>query len=495
MVAGGVIERRRIVLAGEQARVDLALPLDESLAGLLASESLIETLVGPSTGSGTATGSGTGTGPGATTGGRFVVLDPLGYEVDAATVGEDLVEGGLYTLVDLSTPSTPPERKRRRGEEPDRVDHGSRWLLLAVTALLLLAAVAGTTPADAWMRLATALIAAAGAVTTAAVWARGSGSAGTLALRGVLAPGALSFAAGALLIPGSLDAAAQLSVATGLLAAAVTTALIALLTPARRIRSAAGTVAILLVVFGAVWGFALLVHWGVADAAAISLGLIPLLLKALPSALVNLPEGAFIDYEHFMSSRWTVRGTIPEPVTEVRVESVRDVVDDSSARLAAGTLLLGAAAAVFAPFAVQRAWGEDPFVLSGGIALLACTVLALMLIPRHTTSHLLRWVPRAAAVAVLVVAVAGLTAGVVNGAALIPWVRTLGAGGLLIGAAGLFAAAVIAVAVTRPVSRGASSLVWSRVGDVVEAFAVALALPAALLYADVLTLLRGMMAA
>jgi hypothetical protein len=47
---------------------------------------------------------------------------------------------------------------------------------------------------------------------------------------------------------------------------------------------------------------------------------------------------------------------------------------------------------------------------------------------------------------------------------------------------------------TRPVSHGASSLVASRTGDVVEAIAVALALPAALLHADVLTLLRGMMA-
>ncbi|WP_345184637.1 hypothetical protein [Microbacterium panaciterrae] len=483
-MAGGVIERRRIVLTGERARVDLALPLGDPLADVLASARLVETVLGPSA------GSAAGQIPT-----RFVVLDPLGYEVDAATAGEDLVEGGLYTLVDLSAPVTAPERKRSRAEGSDRADHGSRWLLLAVTALLLLAAVAGTTPAEPWIRLAIAVIAAAGAVITAAVWARGAGSAGVLALRGALAPAALSFAAGALMIPGSLEAATQLSVATGLLAAAVTAALIALLTPTRRIRAAAGTVAILLVAFGAVWGFTLLVHWGAADAAAICLGLVPLLVKALPSALVNLPEGAFIDYEHFMSSRWTVRGTIPEPVTEVRVQSVRDVVDDSSARLAAGTVLLGVAAAVFAPFAVQRPWGEDPFVLSGGIALLVCTVLALLLIPRHTTSRLLRWVPRAAAVVVLVVAVAGLTAGAVQGAALIPWVRTLGADGMLLAAAGLFVAAVIAVAVTRPVSRGASSLVLSRVADVVEGLAVALALPAALLYADVLTLLRGMMAA
>ena len=45
-----------------------------------------------------------------------------------------------------------------------------------------------------------------------------------------------------------------------------------------------------------------------------------------------------------------------------------------------------------------------------------------------------------------------------------------------------------------PISRGASSLVWSRFGDAFEWLAVALALPAALLYANALSLLRGMMA-
>ncbi|MGN8026718.1 hypothetical protein [Microbacterium sp. 22242] len=474
-MSGGVIERRRIALAGELARVDLALPLDEPLGDVLGAQGLAARLAGAAAGSGSG----------------FAVLDPLGYEVDLSTLGEELIEGGLYTVVDLSRPAARPERSRRRGDdETGRADHGSRWLLLAVIALLLLAAAAGTTAIQPWARLVTALIAAAAAAVTAAVWARDERTVDTLALRGVLAPGALSFAAGALLIPAGLESGAQLAVATGLLGSAVTTSLLALLTGIRRVRAAAGTVAILLVVFAAVWGCVLLVHGSVADSAAISLGLVPLLLRALPSALVNLPEGAFIDYEHFMSSRWTVRGTIPEPVTEVREEVVRDVVDDSSARLAAGTVLLGAAATVFTPFAMQGPWRDDPFVLAGGIALVACTVLALLLIPRHTTSRLLRWVPRAAAVAVLVVSVAVLAAG----AATLPWLRAGGGDGMLLGAAGLFVAAVIAVAVTRPVSRGARSLVWSRVGDAVESLAVALALPAALLHADVLTLLRGMMA-
>ena len=58
----------------------------------------------------------------------------------------------------------------------------------------------------------------------------------------------------------------------------------------------------------------------------------------------------------------------------------------------------------------------------------------------------------------------------------------------------LFAVGLTAVAVIIPISRGASSLVWSRFGDAFEWLAVALALPAALLYANALSLLRGMMA-
>ena len=46
-----------------------------------------------------------------------------------------------------------------------------------------------------------------------------------------------------------------------------------------------------------------------------------------------------------------------------------------------------------------------------------------------------------------------------------------------------------------PIGRGASSLAWSRIADVFEALAIALSLPSALLAADILTLLREMMAA
>lgn len=462
----GLIERRRIVLAGLSTRTDLALPLDESLADALRMSGL----------GGAA---------------ALTVLGPLGYEIDAATVAENLVEGGLYTLVDLNADPVRADQATGLTDE-QRADHGARWVLLAVTALLLVAVAGAAAALEPVLRLIAALVALIAALATAVAWTGRAQD--SLALRGVVAPAALSFAAGALLIPTSLEQTLHLSVTTGFFAAGVGTTLIALMTRVRSIRAAASTVSILLVGFGAVWATTLLVRWGPVEAATICLGMVPLMLRALPSALVNLPDGAFINYKHFMSNRWSVRGAIPESPTSVDASGIREVVTDSWARLGSGTIVLSFVAALFAPVVLLRGWNGDPFVVSGGIALLTCILLSLLLVPRHAGSRLLHWAPRASAFVVLVAGAVAVSAGVG------PWLGT-GPGSapapslLLIAAAGMFLIAVVTVAVTRPVSRGARSLAWSRVGDVFEALGVALALPAALLHADVLTLLRGMMAA
>lgn len=446
--------------------MDLALPLDESLADVLRVSGL----------GGSAS---------------HTILGPHGYEIDEETIAEELVEGGLYTLVNLDAVPVRADAKRRRAGE-DRTDHGARWLLLAVAALLLMVAAGAATAVDPLLRLLAALVALLAAVATAVAWTGRSQDA--LALRGVVAPAALSFATGALLIPTSLEDASHLSVAAGFLAAAIGTALIALMTRVRSVRAAAGTVAILLVAFGVVWAATLLLRWGPAEAAAICLGLTPLMLRALPSTLVNLPDGAFIDYRHFMSNRWTVRGAIPESSTVVDASGVRAVVADSWARLGSGTVVLSVVAVLCAPVVLMRTWNGDPFVVSGGIVLQICVVLSLLLVPRHTDSRLLRWAPRASVFIILVTAAVAVSVG--TG----PWFGN-GAGGapggslLLVVASGMFVVAGVAVALVWPVSRGARSLAWSRVGDAFEALAVALVLPAALLHADVLTLLRGMMAA
>lgn len=457
-MAVDTVERRRIVLQSEDRRIDVSLPLDETLDDALVLSGLSAE-------------------------GRFVAIGPGGFEVPGDTECEDLVDGGLYALIDREA-LAPRASARSRSHDTlsgaPRVDHGARWWMLAVSGLLLVATFAqGST--DPLLRLLTALILVVGSICGAVAWSRGDSGAGVRGILGVLAPVLLSFAAGVLLIPAQLVASAHLSAASGFLAAGVTTAVIAVSARARPMRAAAGTATILLVSLAAIWGLALLLRWGPAEAAAVSLGMVPLALRALPSSLVNLPEGYFIDYKHFMTARWTVRGAIPDSVGILNPARVIAVVDDSSARLIAGTVVLSIVAALMAPLAFLRAWPSDPFVVSGGIALLACLGLALLLTPRHTTSRILRWLPRAAGTAVFLVA--GVQAS-----------SAFGGDFQVIGAVGLFVIGLITAAVMIPISRGASSLVWSRVADAFEWLAVALALPAALLYADALSLLRGMMA-
>lgn len=448
-----IVERRRIVLQSEDRRIDLSLPFDETLDDALV-------LSGLSSADG------------------FVVVGPGGFEVPGDTECEDLVDGGLYALIDRE--ALVPRAVRAASGAPDRADHGARWWMLGVSGLLLVAVFAQGA-GDPLLRMSVALIMVVGTFGGAVAWARRDSMAGVRGVLGVLAPVLMAFSAGALLIPAALESSAHLSTATGFLAAGVTTAIVAVVARARPMRAAAGTATVLLVSLAAIWGLALLVRWEPAEAAAISLGLVPLGLRALPSSLVNLPEGYFIDYKHFMTSRWTVRGAIPDSVGILRSERITAVVDDSSARLVAGTAVLSIVAAVMAPIAFLRPWSDDPFVVSGGIALLVCVILALLLTPRHTTSRILRWLPRAAAGVVFIVAAIQAAA-------------ALGTGFQILGAAVLFTIALVAVAVIVPISRGSSSLVWSRFGDAFEWLAVALSLPAALLFADSLSLLRGMMA-
>ncbi|KQR39521.1 hypothetical protein [Microbacterium sp. Leaf159] len=449
-----IVERRRIVLQSEDRRFDLSLPFDETLDDALVLSGL-------------------------STADRFVTIGPGGFEIPGETECEDLIDGGLYALIDR-TALAPQARRAGATSGPTRADHGARWWMLAVSGLLLVAVFAQGA-GDPLLRLLIGLLLVLAAISGAVAWARRDSAAGVRGILGVLAPILLSFAAGALLIPAGLEASAHLSAATGFLAAGITTAVIAVSARARPMRAAAGTATVLLVVLAAIWGLALLLRWGQAEAAAVSLGLVPLGLRALPSSLVNLPEGYFIDYKHFMTSRWTVRGAIPESVGLLRPERITAVVDDSSARLIAGTAVLSLVAVLMTPLAFLREWPDDPIVVSGGIALLICVGLALLLTPRHTTSRILRWLPRVAAAVVFVVA--GIQAAV-----------ALGAGFQVLGAAVLFVVGLTAVAVIIPISRGASSLVWSRFGDAFEWLAVALALPAALLYANALSLVRGMMA-
>jgi hypothetical protein len=460
------VERRRITLLGDAGSVDLAVPTDDRLDDALRRCGLV---LDPRT--------------------QFVV-DRNGYQVDPATPGAQLDDGGVYAVVAVGA-ATKGKRRVRSGTDGERrSEHGALWLLLGLVPLLAVVIVSlaaegsaadGSVGAAAGIRIAIAAVLGIAAIAPAVAWALRSDRRGAASPIVMAAPLALAAVAVAVLVPGDLVAAGQLRIAVGLLAAAVLALVLAVCTADAPLRAAWGTVALLLLSLAGVWGAALLLHMPIPSAAAVTLGLVPIALRALPSTLVNVPDGMFIDYRHFMSTRWSVRGAIPDSPAAIATADAERVVRASTARLTAGTLVLSLATVAAAPLAAPGLASSEPLAAIGTTALFTCLVLALLLTPRHTTGRALRWLPRAAAIVVLLSGVAVL-AGVV------------GPSGGLVAGASVFAIAVIIAIASLPIGRGASSLVWSRVGDVVEWLAVALALPAALLAANSIELLRGMMA-
>ena len=452
-------ERRRIVVVSGEHRVDLAVPLGDTLAEAFRG---IGFPIEP---------------------GRHVVLDRSGAETHLSTRGSDLADGSLLSLIDLRARSL--SNLPVVGGDPLR-DRGAIWWMLAMVAVVTLGVhVLGTGPGRTDPALQRGLASAAlgvAAIVSALVWARRHPHDVTLGALSMLSPLTLAFASGFVMIPLTMAAGLHLAVVCGLAFAAVLAALLTVTIGGLRLRSFSGVTTVILVVLAAIWGITLLSGMGVAAAAVISAGAVPLGLRILPSTLVNVDEGYLIDHEKFMSTRWTVRGAVPHTPTEIRADNVGAVVEDSSARLLAGTVLLSGIPVLVVPLAADADWQANPLVLGGAIGLLSSLVIALLLIARHTASPALRWVPRGAAVLVLVEATAA--------AAL-----TVGSLTLTVAAAGFLVVGIFAAVLLVPIGRGARSLVWSRLADVLEALAIALSLPSALLAADIVSILRGMMAA
>jgi hypothetical protein len=450
-------ERRKIAVVSGDARSDIVVPSDETLGEALRA---LGYAIEP---------------------GRHVVLERGGAEAQLNARGSDLPDGALYAIVDVLANRSVAEAVRV--SSAPLIDRGAAWWLLSMVAVVAvgLDIVAGSDPAHVFaLAVASASLGIAALVSAAVYVVRPSTDAATTML-GMVAPLSLAFASGFVAVPLSLAAGLQLAILTGFLAAAVVGAVFTATIGGLRARSSSGMVTVILLALAAVWGVVLLVGAAPAVAAAISVGMVPLVLRGLPSSLVNVAEGHFIDYGLFMSNRWSVRGSIPEAPGAVRIADVRGVVADSTARLFTGTLVASILPVVFVPLVLGGGLSGDPIVFGGTVGMLVTLIIALVLIPRHHASSALRWLPRVAAMLVLIeVAVA--------------FGSSLGPIAVVVEAAAFFAIGVAAAAILVPVARGASSLVWSRLGDVLEAIAIALSLPSALLAADVLTILRGMMA-
>lgn len=455
------LSRRCIALLAGDHRYDLAMPLDDSLEEVVRRLGLQLVL------------------------GRHAIVDASGRTTSPSVLGADLAEGTLLTIVDLDLAAAPAGRQRRG--RADRAERGTAWWLLGIAGILLAVLVladagSATLLPDVALRILAGVLLAGGAAASALFWVAHRPADSPRAALAMLAPLVLAFDGGAIIVPPLLPEAGHLAVTAGLLASGIVAGLLAVVLVSPRLRAGARTATVVLLVLAVVWGLTLFVGAGPIAAAAISAGLVPLGLRALPSSLLDVPEGHHIDYAHFMTSRWTVRGVIPEDPGPIAMSDVRAEVAESSARLLVGGALLAAVPPLVVPLVLRGLTASDPFVFGGTVGLLVTLTLALLLSPRSAAHPVLRWAPRVSAALVLgEIAFAIALAGP-------PLLLTIAAAALL----GL---ALLAGALVVPIGRGSSSLVWSRLADAGEWLAVALALAAALLAADGLDLVRGMMSA
>ncbi|MBA8815027.1 hypothetical protein FHX48_000079 [Microbacterium halimionae] len=449
------VERRRVAIMDGENRHDLLLPLDATLSDAFRTVGI------------------------AAHAGRDVIVELSGREVSALSRAKDLTDGTVLVLVNLSERAATTRSRRRLALVSGATAVGPWWALTAIGVLIAALVLLLPSAFDEGVRAGLCLVAATGAATAGvffAVRATPHSRRNSSAIISILL---LAFAAGVAAVPNLPSATTIASVFVGLLFAAVLAGVLRLVSRDAAISAELAATTAILLILSAVWAAALFLHFNIETPAAITLGLAPVALRVLTATLVDVPPGVFIDYARYQSTRWSVRQTLPDEINSVTAIDARDLVARSTGRLVAGTVVFSIAAVLCAPLALSSFESSDPLVLSGRIALAVTTVTALLLGARRSSIALVRWLPRAAAGAIATTAIYAATRGSAE-----TWTLALAGVCLLVGAATAFAVV--------PASRGAQSLFWSRLGDTVEWIAVALSLPAALLAADTIDILRGM---
>lgn len=410
--------------------------------------------------------------------GQCVLLDGVGNEVDPTAPAEELVDGALFTVIDVRDAVRPLARTA----SPAKLGRVlSLWWLLAALGIACLA-VQFLVPAtlDATQRWVVALTLAVGATASGIGWAVRANRSQPLATAASMGPVLLAFGAAIIAVPPLTSGGVHVAVCAGCLAAATLASMLAVIIRSAADRAELGITAAVFIGVALVWGVVLVGGLPASAAAAITMGLIPLVLRVLPSLVLDVPAGMFIDYPRFQIARWSVRERAPRPVESVPATAASTLIETSTAQLTAGTALLSALAALSAPLALSPTPGDDASVSIGRVCLAACLVLSLLLSTRHVSIRALRVMPSLAA-AVIVCVVAHAVS------------RQISTATAAIVAAIFLACAVVAGLLAIPLGRGSRSLVWSRLADLVEWCAVVLALPSALLAAGVFGMVRGMM--
>ncbi|MPV50518.1 hypothetical protein GCG21_10980 [Pseudactinotalea sp. HY160] len=238
---------------------------------------------------------------------------------------------------------------------------------------------------------------------------------------------------------------------------------------AGRVTAAASLVAAIVSGVAIVAVLCLLVGAAPATAPVLLLGCAPLVLRALPVVALRIPDEEILDLPVIMKSVRSVRATMPASPRRIRTRWVAEHVEAAATSRLAGVILLCTLAVLVAPAVIVRA---RPAGVVGWAAIgaVACVTLVLGLSPRSWAGGPTKVIPRVALVIVLLQ---------------VALLRPGGEPGLL-AAAVLMGLAALMLVVMSPVAAGFRSVRWSRAGDIVEAMAVGLVLPATLLAAGAL---------
>lgn len=400
---------------------------------------------------------------------RERILDPTGRVIGLDTRAEELREGGLYSI-------TAPARGQMEPSEPGSEDQPVLipWLVLA-TALLALGA--GILLEVRTNILGFGFLALAAAALVALFgWGRSTRN-GQYVWVPVIVLAGVVFVFMWRINPAQL----ALALAAAMGAAAAAGSFITLVAQSPPTRALGGPIT----VTSGILALALLttpvLQWDLLHVGAVIGAMAGVALRALPYWIISVDDGHHVDYSRFAQLRWSVRGDMPEYRPHVDLNEVEATVRVLDTRLRAATVYLCVLVALglgcvatflSAPTRTQRVAAAIAVVLNA---------LGVVLTSRRTAAAAVRTPPR------LAVGLGLIAAGIVAGIDL----DTLAGLRALIATGVLLLAGMIAGGIALAISRGARSILWSRVGDIVEALSVALMVPAALVAVGTIDILRG----
>lgn len=201
-----------------------------------------------------------------------------------------------------------------------------------------------------------------------------------------------------------------------------------------------------------------------------------------PNLLVQVPDEYLLEWQRYMTQRWTVRGVIPRDSRPLLPRDVDDDLGIIRAKVETGTMLaLAFSVAGFIGLCATMPNEPRLWESIGFVAYVVLLSAVLLLKPRTAGSPVDRMAMRAAAVIVLLVALAQVWTRP-GWRPLLPY--------LIIAAV---AVGVLLAAVMLALASDVHSILLSRIGDWLVALGLGLSMPAMALAVGAMDVIRGLM--